>query len=96
MGEKKAADEPGGRRCDGKDAGAGRREKAHSQKHPCPDCSFCQWCGDDRCRLCRGCRPAAGRKLSLAEQIALFERVNSHKPADAEESGSATADGEVP
>lgn len=22
------------------------------KKHPCPDCHFCQWCGDDRCELC--------------------------------------------
>jgi len=48
------------------------------KKHPCPDCTYCQWCSDDRCRLCRargGCR----RKLSLAEQIALYESLN--KPA---------------
>ena len=46
------------------------------KKHPCPDCSWCQWCSDDRCRLCRnrdGCRR---RKLSLAEQIALYEALN--------------------
>jgi len=52
------------------------------KKHPCPDCAFCQWCGDDRCRLCRECRPAAGRKLSLAAQIELYEALNSGaKPA---------------
>ncbi|MBE2887486.1 hypothetical protein [Geobacter anodireducens] len=45
------------------------------KKHPCPDCRFCQWCGDDRCSLClRGC--AKGKKLSLAEQIELFEKMN--------------------
>ncbi|HLO24715.1 MAG TPA: hypothetical protein VK187_01280 [Geobacteraceae bacterium] len=47
------------------------------KKHPCPDCSFCQWCGDDRCRLCREVRSAPGRKLSLAEQVALYEKVNA-------------------
>ena len=46
------------------------------KKHPCPDCKCCQWCSDDRCRLCLksgGCR----KKLSMAEQIALFEQINT-------------------
>ena len=50
-------------------------KKGCRQKHPCVDCSFCQWCGDDRCRLCR----APGRpeeKPSLAEQIAAYNRRN--------------------
>ncbi|MDA8428786.1 MAG: hypothetical protein M0T70_05975 [Geobacteraceae bacterium] len=51
--------------------------KAASQKHPCPDCTFCQWCSDDRCRLCLNdsscCR---NRKLSLAEQIRLYDSLN--------------------
>lgn len=44
------------------------------QKHPCPDCRQCQWCSEDRCRLClkSGCR----KKLSMAEQIDLYERLN--------------------
>ncbi|MBT0894660.1 hypothetical protein KI811_12650 [Geobacter hydrogenophilus] len=45
------------------------------RKHPCTDCRFCQWCGDDRCSLCLGGRKR-GKKLSLAEQIELFEKVN--------------------
>lgn len=47
------------------------------KKHPCPDCTCCQWCSDDRCRLClkrSGCRR---RKLSLTEQIALYESLNN-------------------
>lgn len=46
-----------------------------TQKHPCPDCRQCQWCSDDRCRLClrSGCR----KKLSMAEQIALYEAINA-------------------
>lgn len=44
-------------------------------KHPCPDCTFCQWCGDDRCRLCLN-RQKPRKKLSLAEQVALYERLN--------------------
>jgi len=23
------------------------------KKHPCRDCFSCQWCGDERCRVCR-------------------------------------------
>ncbi len=45
------------------------------KKHPCPDCKMCQWCSDDRCRLCLQsgtCR----KKLSMAEQIALYEKIN--------------------
>jgi len=47
------------------------------KKHPCPDCTFCQWCGDDRCRLCRGTCARPRTKLSLAEQVALYEAVNN-------------------
>ena len=46
------------------------------KKHPCPDCRQCQWCSDDRCRLClrsgEGCR----KKLSMEEQIALYDEIN--------------------
>jgi len=45
------------------------------QKHPCKDCGFCQFCPDARCAICRQ-GPAPAPKLSFAEQIALFERVN--------------------
>lgn len=50
------------------------------KKHPCPDCIQCQWCSDDRCRLClrTGCR----KKLSMAEQIARYEKLNSAPPKD--------------
>lgn len=54
----------------------GRREERHPpKKHPCPDCSYCQWCSDDRCALCLkkcSCR----KKLSMAEQIRLYEELN--------------------
>jgi hypothetical protein len=52
------------------------------KKHPCPDCYQCQWCSDDRCRLCL--KTGCGKKLSMAEQIALYERLN----ADDESAGS--------
>ncbi|ACH39703.1 hypothetical protein Gbem_2699 [Citrifermentans bemidjiense Bem] len=47
----------------------------NSKKHPCADCTFCQWCSDDRCRMCRG-KKGGGKKLSSAEQIALYESLN--------------------
>ncbi len=52
------------------------------KKHPCPDCHFCQWCSEDRCRLCRKKVPERKRKhLSLQEQIALYEEIN-HTPEE--------------
>jgi hypothetical protein len=55
------------------------------KKHPCPDCHFCQGCSDARCHACRGdknrqCQTRQCRKLSLREQIALYERVNRATP----------------
>ncbi|MBU5612696.1 hypothetical protein [Geomonas azotofigens] len=49
------------------------------KKHPCPDCTFCQWCSDDRCRMCLGHKKPV-KKLSSAEQIALYESLNRKKP----------------
>jgi hypothetical protein len=46
------------------------------KKHPCPDCIHCQWCGDDRCRLCLGHTGACRKKLSMREQIELYESLN--------------------
>ncbi len=48
-----------------------------TKKHPCPDCTFCQWCSDDRCRLCLNRDACCRRKLSLAEQIELYNRLNA-------------------
>ncbi|ABQ25183.1 hypothetical protein Gura_0977 [Geotalea uraniireducens Rf4] len=48
-------------------------EDKNPKKHPCPDCTFCQWCSDDRCRMCLGQEECGRQKLSLAEQIELFE-----------------------
>lgn len=28
-------------------------QPACARKHPCPDCHYCQGCGENRCRLCR-------------------------------------------
>ncbi|OGP52321.1 MAG: hypothetical protein A2Y79_13655 [Deltaproteobacteria bacterium RBG_13_43_22] len=49
------------------------------KKRPCPDCRFCQGCSQDRCRLCRSPQKAAHKKLSISEQIALYERINKKK-----------------
>ena len=49
------------------------------KKHPCPDCRQCQGCSETRCQLCRGqvgARGEAGRHLSMAEQIALYQALN--------------------
>jgi hypothetical protein len=57
-------------------------EETSVKKHPCPDCTFCQWCGDDRCALClrpARCRP---KKLSVAEQIALYDAINRGERPD--------------
>ncbi len=50
-----------------------------ARKHPCPDCVFCQSCSDDRCRLCLNNCLAGGKKLSLQEQIELYEALNMTK-----------------
>jgi len=47
-----------------------------SKKHPCHDCYHCQWCRDERCGLClKTHRP---NRLSIREQIVLYERLNSN------------------
>ena len=39
------------------------------KKHPCPDCFFCQWCGNERCRTCRAniCCKRKKRKHTTAD-----------------------------
>lgn len=59
--------------------GCGLKESV--KKHPCPDCHFCQSCSDARCHSCRGkmnrSKEGVSRKLSLREQILLFEKINA-------------------
>ncbi len=50
------------------------------KKHPCADCHHCQWCSDDRCHLCL--KETCVKKLSLAEQIELYEQLNRPKTLD--------------
>jgi len=47
-----------------------------AKKHPCPDCTFCQWCSDDRCALCLRTDSCCRKKLSVVEQIALYDEIN--------------------
>jgi hypothetical protein len=54
-------------------------ECGSTKKHPCPDCRFCQWCSEDRCHLCRIHKKPGGKKLSLQEQIALYDSLNKAK-----------------
>ncbi len=46
------------------------------KKYPCPDCRRCLWCTDTRCSVCLGKSKSCQRKLSQAEQIALYESIN--------------------
>lgn len=59
------------------------KEGEGAKKHACPDCHYCQFCSDSRCHACRGDskRPGSGlkRKLSLCEQIRLYDEINSQK-----------------
>lgn len=49
------------------------------RKHPCPDCSMCQGCSESRCKACRRVsQNRLVRKLSIQEQIELFNSRNSH------------------
>ena len=54
------------------------------KKHPCPDCSFCQGCAETRCLACRSERNRGSgqpcRKLSIREQILLYEELNCKAP----------------
>lgn len=45
------------------------------KKHSCPES---QMCAETRCNLC-GCPQKAGPRLSLAGQIALYERISAEE-----------------
>ena len=51
--------------------------KQGPKKHQCPDCQFCQECSPSRCSVCRGATPESGCKMSLQEQVALYEQINT-------------------
>ena len=55
------------------------------RKHQCLDCSMCQGCSESRCRACRGEKARDGcRKLSIQEQIGLYNSLNPHLLSTAE------------
>lgn len=60
------------------------------KKHPCSDCHFCQGCSESRCQACRGgknrCQGQPARKLSIREQICLYEDINRRVDRQKEES----------
>jgi hypothetical protein len=37
------------------------------KKHPCKDCTYCQFCPDDRCKVCLRdqCRTKSGAKKTM-------------------------------
>ncbi len=46
-------------------------------KHPCPDCKMCQNCAETRCAACRSKGGSKAKcRLSIQEQIALFNSLN--------------------
>lgn len=51
-----------------------------NKKHQCSDCHFCQGCAESRCQACRrsktSCSGSQNRKLSVREQICLYEAIN--------------------
>ncbi len=69
------------------------------KKNPCPDCHFCQFCSDSRCDACRrGDRPCAGpragcRKLSLREQILLYDEINALEKKKADDNNTDSNEG---
>jgi hypothetical protein len=77
-----ADDKPATKACCDRNGAAAPGDASGRKKHPCPDCSFCQWCSDDRCNLCLGKKGRGGRKLSIQEQIDLYESVNRTDTTD--------------
>ena len=58
----------------------------NEKKHPCPDCQCCQWCSDERCRLCLKTKTSCCQYGSMAEQIARYEELNK-KAEEGEKKG---------
>jgi hypothetical protein len=41
------------------------RQSACTGKYPCNDCFSCEYCSDDRCRVCRVKKTAIGEKEAV-------------------------------
>jgi len=55
------------------------KERGLEKKHNCVDCLFCQMCAESRCNLCRNRKKQeckTERRLSLREQIKLYDELN--------------------
>ena len=39
--------------------------KPEKMKNSCPDCFSCQWCGNERCRLCKGVPPKEVKRTGI-------------------------------
>ena len=39
--------------------------KAGKKKNPCNDCFSCQWCGNERCRVCKDKAVKKGKKKTI-------------------------------
>lgn len=54
------------------------------KKHACGDCHFCQFCSDARCQTCRSNEKRSNHcsadKLSLSDQVLLYEEINANSP----------------
>jgi hypothetical protein len=52
-------------------------EKTIKHKKKCRDCKMCQMCSESRCKACLNSGCKRNKKLSIREQIELFERINA-------------------
>lgn len=57
----------------------------NEKKHSCPDCNCCQWCSEERCRLCLSRTTCKRRKLSFEEQIALYDALEKSAAGKSDE-----------
>jgi hypothetical protein len=48
------------------------------RRRSCPDCRMCQGCSETRCRVCGSDRKKSSTRLSLKEQIELYNNLNPH------------------
>lgn len=64
----------------------GRARQTSVKKHRCADCYCCQFCSDNRCNACLGEKNRREgpmtRKLSLREQIRLYDKINNKTSCD--------------
>lgn len=47
------------------------------QKHPCPDCHFCQLCSDERCSRCLGPQTCTQRLPNVGQRCTVGREAGS-------------------